>query len=200
MRGSAAFCTRRSLLSQTSASPDHMGPACPAFRRELASNFSRRRPQFPARPAPRRIRNAPISASTQRPMRDARCNSMFYPVAKRHSYQRKKRLGTSRTISTATDQGNGPACPFPLRALFPRPGQAAAAGILCSSERRKECSTLLQNACPTGEKIESEHGSNGSRRVRPVLTSKSNAMPDEFRTVERDLRRFCPHEQALNAR
>jgi len=91
-------------------------------------------------------------------MRKTRYNSMFYPVAKRYSYQRKNRPGTSRKILTATDQGNGPACPFPVRALFPRAGQAVAAGILCSSERRKECSTLLQNACPTGEKIELEHG------------------------------------------
>ena len=157
MRGSAALCTRRSLLSQTSASPDHMGPACPASRRELASNFSRRRPQFPARPFLRRLRNAPISASKQRPMRNTRCNSMFYPVAKRYSYQSKNWPGTSRTILTATDQGTGPARPFPLRALFPRAGQAGAAGILGSFERRKECSTLLQNDCPTGEKIESEH-------------------------------------------
>lgn len=134
------------------------GPACPAFRRELASNFSRRRPQFPARPVPRKLRNAPISASKQRPMPKTRCNSMFYPVAKRYSYQSKNWPGTSRTILTATDQGTGPARPFPLRALFPRDGQAGAAGILGSFERRKECSTLLQNDCPTGEKIESEHG------------------------------------------
>ena len=133
------------------------GPACPASRRELASNLSRRRHQFPARPFPRPLRDAPISASTQRPMRKTRYNSMFYPVAKRYSYQRKNRPGTSRTILTATDQGNGPACLFPVRALFPRAGQAVSAGILCSFERRKECSTLLQNACLTGEKIESEY-------------------------------------------
>ena len=98
------------------------GPACPASRRDLASNLSRRRPQFPVRPFLRPLRDAPISASTQRPMRKTRYNSMFYPVAKRYFYQRKNRPGTSRTILTATDQGNGPACPFPVRALFPRAG------------------------------------------------------------------------------
>lgn len=158
MRGSAAFCTRRSLFSQRQRALITCGPACPASRRELASNLSRRRHQFPARSFPRQLRDTPISASTQRPMRKTRCNSMFYPVAKCHSYQRKTRPGTSRTILTTTDQGTGPACLFPLRALFPRAGKAGAAGILFSFERRKECSTLLQNARLTGEKIESEHG------------------------------------------
>lgn len=142
----------------------------------------------------------PFLHSRQRPMRDARCNPMFYPVAKRCFHQRKNRPGTSRTALTAIDQVNGRDRPARGKRARTGNGQAGAAGILCSSGRQKECSTLLQNACPTGEKIESEHGSNGSRRVRRVLTSKSNGMPDEFRAVERDLCRFCPHEHALIAK
>lgn len=66
--------------------------------------------------------------------------------------------------------------------------RAFSAAAVCDPGCREQCSTLLQNACPTGEKIESEHGSGGSRRVRPPPASKANGAPHEIRVENRDLR------------